>query len=61
MCPDDDADPPPLTVEEIEDVLANGIDFSAALAALIAELEQMPDGPDQPFIVDDPPPPEDRP
>lgn len=32
-------DPPPLTVEEIEDILATSIDGSAAIAALIAELE----------------------
>lgn len=32
-------DPPPLTPEEIEDILANSVDGSAAIAALIAELE----------------------
>lgn len=55
MTPNDDDDPPPdpdapdpwpgdepfgFTAEEIEDIRKNGINFSEAVAALIAKLEQ---------------------
>lgn len=67
MTTDDEPDPWPddepftFTAEEIEDIRQNGLNLSDVIASTLAESEPMPDEPDQPYVVDAPPPPEDRP
>lgn len=60
MTTDDDWDDSPHIPDWIREARSSGIDGATFFADLIAELERMPDGPDQPHVVDSPPP-EDRP